>query len=279
MDNTVYLNGEYLPLENAKVSVLDRGFLFGDGVYEVIPVYMGRMFRFREHLERLNRSLSNIRLELSRTEDEWRELLAPLLVDDRDQYIYLQITRGVAPTRDHAFPTQPQPTVFAMASELHHYAAKDSGVKAVTLEDSRWDLCHVKATTLLANILLRQQAVEHNCAEAVLYRDGYVTEGAASNIFAVLDGVLTTPANSDDILPGITRDVIIELAKTQQVPVTEAAIALTELRAADEIWFTSSTREIVPVVELDGKTIGNGQPGPLWEQMNAWFQQFKRHDD
>ncbi len=277
MENKVYLNGEYLPMSKAKVSVLDRGFLFGDGVYEVIPAYNGHLFRLNDHLARLDNSLNNIRLGLSYSLEKWQEILQPLLAQDyRDQYIYLQITRGVVPNRDHAFPSQAVPTVFAMCSDIKHFEDREKGVKAVTMDDSRWDLCNVKATTLLANILLRQQAVEQGCAEAILIKNGYVTEGAASNIFAVIDGVLMTPAKNGDILPGITRDVIIELAQENDIAVSENVIALTALETASEIWVTSSTREIIPVVELDGVKVADGQPGPVWQTMNQLFQQYKQ---
>ncbi len=275
MENKVYLNGEYLPLSKAKISVLDRGFLFGDGVYEVIPSYRGKLFRLQAHLDRLESSLNNIRLGLSYGIDKWRQILEPLLDKEKDQYIYLQITRGVAPKRDHAFPVSPVPTVFAMCSDIQHFEGREIGVKAVTMEDSRWDMCNVKATTLLANILLRQQAIEQGCAEAILIKNGYVTEGAASNLFAVIDGLLMTPAKSGDILPGITRDVVIELAVENGIAVKEDIISLDALQNASEIWVTSSTREIIPVVELDGTKVGDGLPGPVWRNMNELFQQYK----
>ncbi len=275
MEKKVYLNGEYLPLSKAKVSVLDRGFLFGDGVYEVIPSYNGKFFRLEEHLQRLESSLSNIRLGVSYSLEKWQEILQPLLDGTKDQYIYLQITRGVAPKRDHAFPASPVPTIFAMCSEIQHFEGRDVGVKAVTMEDNRWEMCNVKATTLLANILLRQQAIEQGCAEAILVKNGYVTEGAASNLFAVIDGVLMTPAKSGDILPGITRDVVIELAHENHITVKEDIISLEALQMASEIWVTSSTREIIPVVELDGKDVADGSPGPVWQKMNRLFQDYK----
>ncbi len=278
MDNKiVYLNGEYLPLNEAKVSVLDRGFLFGDGVYEVIPAYYGKLFLFQEHLLRLNNSLKLIQLPILYDEQQWLDILNPLLTEDQDQYIYLQITRGVVNKRDHAFPEDIQPTVFAMCSPIAHFSGRDKGVKAITLDDTRWELCHVKATTLLANILLRQKAVEQDCAEAILVKDNVVTEGAASNIFAVIDNILTTPPINNEILPGITRQLIIKLAKEHQISVAERAIPLSELQAADEIWLTSSTREILPVVELDKKPVGNGQPGQVWKTMHHLFQLAKKH--
>lgn len=276
MDNKIYLNGEYLPLSKAKVSVLDRGFLFGDGVYEVIPAYHGSLFRFPQHVQRLENSLQSIRLGFSYSLEKWRSILLPLLDNAKDQYIYLQITRGVAPKRDHAFPASPVPTVFAMCSDIQPVAGKEIGVKAVTLEDSRWDMCHVKATTLLANILLRQQAVEQGCAEAILVRNECVTEGAASNLFAVIDDNLLTPAKNTEILPGITRDVVIELAQANGIPYQEKTISLGQLQVASEIWLTSSTREIVPVVELDGRQVGAGRPGPVWQTMNTLFQRYKQ---
>jgi D-alanine transaminase len=277
MENkTVYLNGQYLPLNEAKISVMDRGFLFGDGIYEVIPAYRGKLFRFQEHMERLENSLNNIRLANPYSREQWLEILTALLSSSGDQYIYLQVTRGVAPKRDHAFPEKAEPTVFAMCSNIVPFEGRDSGVKAMSLDDSRWELCHVKATTLLANILLRQQAVEQGCAEAVLVKEGYVTEGAASNIFAVIDGVLITPPKSSEILPGITRDVILEIARENHIPYSEEVISLEALKTASEIWLTSSTREIIPVVEFDDQKVSGGKPGPVWRNMNRLFQAYKQ---
>ena len=255
---------------------MDRGFLFGDGIYEVIPSYSGKLFHFQEHMERLENSLSSIRLANPHDRAQWLEILTPLLDTNLDQSIYLQITRGVGSKRDHAFPENVTPTVFAMCSNIVPFANLDSGVKAISVDDSRWELCNVKATTLLANILLRQQAVEKGCAEAILVKDGYVTEGAASNIFAVIDGILITPPQGREILPGITRNVILELAEKNNIPYSEDIISLDALKTASEIWLTSSTREIVPVVQLDNETIANGKPGPIWQTMNQLFQAYKQ---
>lgn len=274
-DKTVYLNGKYLPLSKAKVSVLDRGFLFGDAIYEVIPAYCGKLFCLNAHLQRLNNSLDAIRLTLPLDTQQWLNILQPLLVESEAQYIYLQITRGVATTRDHAFPQQCKPTVFAMCSVIPPFAP-ENGVQAMTLNDMRWQLCSIKATTLLANILLRQQAVDQSCAEAILIKAGFATEGAASNIFAVIDGVLVTPPNSNEILPGITRDVIIDLAQSNKINLREELITEADLRRASEIWLTSSTREILPVVSLDNKPVGDGQVGVVWQNMQKLFQQYKR---
>jgi D-alanine transaminase len=275
MADSVYLNGEHLPLSEAKVSVLDRGFLFGDGVYEVIPAYKGRLFRFEDHIVRLNNSLREIRLELDKSVAEWLAIFQPMLDSSKDQYIYLQVTRGYAAKRDHGFPEQVVPTVFAMCSEIKPFAGRVTGVKAVTLDDIRWQMCHVKAITLLANILLRQEALDQDCAEAILVRNGYVTEGAASNLFAVIDDELITPPKNHEILPGITRDVILELAEANQIPYREDVIALEALQNASEVWVTSSTREIVPVIELDGQQLGDGKPGPVFQKMDQLLQAYK----
>ncbi|MDP2903630.1 MAG: D-amino acid aminotransferase [Methylovulum sp.] len=277
MENkTVYLNGQYLPLNEAKISVLDRGFLFGDGVYEVIPSYYGHLFHFQQHMERLENSLAAIRLANPHPRGQWQEILRPLPDASQNQYIYLQITRGVATKRDHAFPENTLPTVFAMCSNIVPFAGKETGIKAVTMDDSRWKLCNAKTVTLLANLLHRQEALDRGGAEAILVRDGYVTEGAASNVFAVIDGILVTPPKGHDILPGITRDVILDIAQQNHMACREDAISLAQLKSADEIWVTSSTREIIPVVELDGQPITDGKPGPVWQRMDQFFQAYKQ---
>ena len=274
-NNTVYLNGQYLPVDEAKVSVMDRGFLLGDGVYEVIPAYAGKLFRLEDHLERLNNSLKSIRLINPHNQEEWRGLLTPLLQTGIDQSVYLQITRGPAPKRDHAFPRNVKPTVFAMVSTINPHTDENNGLKAISLEDNRWKLCDTKAITLLANVLLRQQAVNQDCAEAILFKDGYLTEGAASNVFAVLNGILVTPPKSPAILPGITRDIILEIAEKNNIPHSQRAITKEEIEGASEIWVTSSTREIIPITELDGAPVGDGKPGPVWKAFFKLFQDYK----
>ena len=276
MSDQVYLNSDYLPLSEAKVSVLDRGFLFGDGVYEVIPSYNGRLFRCEDHIARLDASLDGIRLDAKKSVDEWRAILQPLLEGGKDEYIYLQITRGYAAKRDHGFPEPTVPTVFAMASEIKPFSGRVSGIKAATLDDTRWQRCNIKATALLAHLLLRQEALDQDCAEAILIKNGYVTEGAASNVFAVIDGELITPPKNNDILAGITRDVILELAAAHGIAHREDIIAREGLQDASEIWVSSSTREIVPVVELDGVTVGDGKPGPIFARMDQLFQAYKQ---
>ncbi len=273
-DPVAYLNGEFLPLSQARVPVLDRGFLFGDGVYEVIPAYGGRPFRLAQHLTRLENSLRAIRMEPPLHPRQWENILNELLQGEEDQAIYLQITRGTAGTRDHAFPTDANPTVLAWAVPLNNEVPHPA--KAVTRPDIRWQWCHIKAITLLANVLLRQQAIDLGYQEAILIRDGKVTEGAASNIFAVIGGILVTPPKGPHLLPGITRDLVLELAAENGIPNREGEMTAEELATADEIWLTSSTREMVPVVELDGQVVGQGRPGPVWHRMHEVFQQYKR---
>jgi D-alanine transaminase len=276
MTQQVFLNGEYLPLSEAKVSVLDRGFLFGDGVYEVIPAYSGHLFRLADHIERLNNSLASIRLAVDYTVSEWEKIFQPWLEAGKDQYIYLQITRGYSPKRDHAFPELVVPTIFAICSDLVPFSGKYAGIKAITLDDIRWQWCHIKAITLLPNILLRQQALDQGAAEAILVKNGYVIEGAASNVFAVIEGELITPPKTNEILPGITRDVILEIAQANQIPNREDIISLEALHSASEIWVASSTREILPVVELDGFAVADGKPGPIWQKLDQLLQAYKK---
>lgn len=276
---TAYLNGAFLPLDEACVPVMDRGFLFGDGVYEVIPVYGDRLFRLTHHLRRLASSLEAVRIGNPLTDDDWASLLSELVArnDGSDQAVYLQVTRGVAPKRDHAFPIDTRPTVFAMSTRVDASPdpASEAGTTAVTLPDSRWQYCNIKAITLLPNVLLRQQAIDADTTEAILVRDGYAVEGAASNIFMARDGLLITPPKGPALLPGITRDLILELAANHGIPFREAGIPAEELKGADEIWLTSSTREISPVTRLDDQLVGEGTPGPLWERMIRLFQDYK----
>jgi len=276
---SAYLNGQFLPLAEAKIPVLDRGFVFGDGVYELVPVYSNKPFRLDDHLRRLQGSLDGIRLANPHGIAGWRDLILRLieLQDFADQSIYIQVTRGVAP-RDHAFPKGVPPTVFMFAQPLLTATPeqKTAGVCAVTAVDNRWLRCNIKAISLLANILLRQQAVDADCAETVMLRDGFLTEGAASNIFAVKNGVLLAPPPSNLMLTGITYDVVLELAAAHGIPHEVRAIGEAEVRAADELWMTSSTKEIMAIVKLDGVPVGAGVPGPMARQMDALYQTFKQ---
>jgi D-alanine transaminase len=276
---SAYLNGKFLPLAEAKISALDRGFVFGDGVYELIPVYSKKPFRLDEHLRRLQGSLDDIRLANPHETGVWRELILRLveLQDFADQSVYIQVTRGVAP-RDHAFPRGVPPTVFMFSQPLvtSTPAQKAAGVCAVSAVDNRWQRCNIKAISLLANILLRQQAVDADCAETVMLRDGFLTEGTASNIFVVKDGVLRAPPPSSLMLTGVTYDVVLELAAAHGIPHEVRAISEAEVRSADELWMTSSTKEIMAIVKLDGVPVGAGVPGPLAQRMDGLYQAFKQ---
>ncbi|WP_018938400.1 MULTISPECIES: D-amino acid aminotransferase [unclassified Thioalkalivibrio] len=276
-----YFNGDYLPLDQVRISPLDRGFLFGDSVYEVIPSYAGEFFMLPAHLERLDRSLAAIRISNPFDEGQWTALLEDLLARNADPAtpdlgVYLQVTRGVAP-RDHAFPLDARPTVLAMVSPIRPLpeTVRTEGVAAVTAEDRRWGHCDIKATTLLANVLNRQAAVEQGAVEAILLRDGQLTEGAASNVLVVLDGRLVTPPLAPSVLPGVTRSRVLDLARELGYPVEECAVSESELARAEEIWLTSSTREILPVTRLNDRVVGTGHPGPVWKALHAAYQAAK----
>lgn len=271
----VYINGKFLPLEEAYISVLDRGFIFGDGVYEVIPVYARKIFRLQEHLQRLDKSLNGIRLSNPLTFTQWEEILETVVMKNQgnDQSLYLQVTRGPS-KREHHFPSQIYPTVLVM-SEPVYSKPFPTGAKAITCQDIRWQFCDIKAITLLPNVLLRQQAIDAGAVEAILIRENEVMEGAASNVFIVQQGVAITPPKSQFILPGITRDLILEIMQSAQLPCREDEISITQLREAEEIWVTSSIREILPIVLLDDKPVGTSHPGPLWAQVWQLYQTYK----
>ena len=278
---TVYLNGQFMPIEEARIPVLDRGFIFGDGVYEVIPVYSRRAFRLGEHLKRLQHSLDGIKLANPLGNDEWTTLINKLIAcnDSEDQYLYLHITRGVA-RRDHAFPKPPvAPTVFMMSSPLLTPPAEllQSGIACITAPDNRWLRCDIKAIALLPNVLLRQMAVDADCAETILIRDNsFMTEGAASNIFVVKNGTLLAPPKDNLMLPGITYDVVLELAAASGIPHQVRKVAAAEVFNADELLLTSSTKEILAITTLDGKPVGNGKPGAIFASLHKLYQDFKR---
>jgi len=275
----VYLNGRFLPLEEARVPVMDRGFLFGDGVYEMLPVYGKTVLREDEHLARLAGSLNAVDIPNPHDESGWKSLIRDLL--DRNDVsdhrsVYIEVTRGVG-DRDHLYDSALlTPTVFMLCRPVK---ARDysGGVGAITHADIRWDYCHIKALSLLPAVLLKQRASRAGCHEAILLRSGEVTEGASSNVFVVRDGVITTPPKSNDLLPGNTRDLIVELAHRAGMPCREEALPEQVLRDADEIWITSSTMEIAPVVKLDGRNVGTGETGPLWKRMKTLYEEFKQN--
>ncbi len=276
---TAYLNGQYLPLAEARISPLDRGFLFGDGAYEVIPVYSRRPFRIDEHLRRLQHTLDGIRLANPHGAAEWRERIGRVVADaqSEDQSVYIQVTRGADSKRDHAFPQGVPPTVFIFSAPLVTTAdaVREAGIAAVTALDNRWLRCDLKTVALLANVLLRQQAIDAGCVETLMLREGYLTEGAASNIFVVKDGVLLAPPKDHRMLPGITYDIVLELAARHGMPHAVREIAEAELRVADEIWMTSSTKEVLPITTLDGRPVGQGRPGPAARRMYDWYRAFR----
>lgn len=274
----VYLNDQFLEESEAHICVLDRGFIFGDGVYELIPAYGGHPFRIVEHLERLQNSLAATRIQNPYSPSRWEDLITTLIDnnEDLDQAVYLQVTRGVA-RRDHAIPDAITPTVFMMTNPLVVQSKENlaNGIAAITCEDTRWKNCHIKATSLLANVLLRQQAVDAGTEEAILIRDNEVTEGAASNVFIVKDSCIITPAKGPLLLPGITRDLLLELAQVNGLQSQENAISYAQLGDADEIWLTSSLKEVIAVTTLNTQAVGTGLPGPIWEEMYGYYQDFK----
>lgn len=282
--NIVFLNGEFLPIEEAAISPLDRGFLFADGIYEVVPVYQGAPFGLEKHLARLARSLAEIRLSMP---DYCHIDNLPQRIDElikknngHNLSVYIQITRGCSPTRTHGFPAHTtEPTIFIMCSPMGKPQTDalnaTQGEAAITLEDIRWARCDIKSISLLPNQLLRQQALDTGASEAILYKDGYVTEGAASNIFIVLEETLITPPLDNTILSGVTRDLLIALALQNNIRVSERPISLQELANADEIWATSSTKEILPITTLDGKPVGTGNIGPSWRKVAKLYTEAK----
>jgi D-alanine transaminase len=287
MADVAYVNGQWGPLAEARVPVLDRGFLFADGVYEVVPVYAGRGFRVPEHLRRLAQSLSELRIRNPHSEEEWTALLEKLVHENLrpepgrgsggDLLAYLQVTRGAPAKRSHPFPENMAPTVVGLCQPLPtpSRAARDNGVSALTAPDIRWGRCDIKSIALLPNILAAQSARESDCNEAILHRDGRVTEGASSNVFIAIGGRVLTPPQGPDILPGVTRDLVIELLTESGTKVSEENFSIGVLRKADEIWLTSATREVLAVTRLDAQPVGSGKPGPLWAQAWQQFQAFK----
>jgi len=275
----VFLNGKLLAVEDAKVSVLDRGFIFGDGVYELVPVYSRVPFRLEEHLARLERSLGEVKIRNPYSRAQWRGHIHGLIDAQAfdDQGVYFQVTRGAA-KRDHAFPKNIEPTVFMMANPLVNppQAQIERGGAAVSAPDNRWLRCDIKSISLIGNVLLRQLSAEADAAETILFRDGKLTEASASNVFIVKGGVIQSPPKSNLILPGITYDVIAELAQANDLPMEFRDIAEAEVRNADEVWVTSSSKEVFPIVTLDGRQVGDGKPGPVFRRIYHLYQDFKQ---
>ncbi|MFD2112362.1 D-amino acid aminotransferase [Thiorhodococcus fuscus] len=277
--NEIYLNGQFLPPDQAKVSVMDRGFLFGDGVYEVIPSYGGHYLRLEPHLDRLDASLAAVGMSNPLTREEWRSVLERLIGTPPapDQSVYLQVTRGVAPERDHLCPDGVEPTVMAIAKPLAARKPEIAthGVACITRPDIRWLRGEIKSISLIAAVMMRREAEEAGALETIMVRDGMVTEGAVSNVFMVRNGDLVTPPKGHLLLPGITRELALVLAEGHGMRFREEPFPVEELRQADEIWLSSSTREVLPVTRLDGQAVGSGRPGPMWQRMDALYQNYK----
>lgn len=275
---TVFLNGNFMPIEEAKVPVLDRGFIFGDGIYELVPVYSRAPFRLDGHLARMERSLSEVKITNPYSREEWGRIIEQMIDKHafEDQAIYWQITRGVA-KRDHAFPKNVQPTVFMMSNPLVNPSKEiiEQGGKAVTAPDFRWHRCDLKTISLIGNCMLRQLSAEEGALETLLFRDGKLTEASASNAYIVKNGVIATPPKDHFILPGITLDVVFDIVKRGNLPMQVREISETEVFDADEVWVTSSSKEIVAIVDIDGKRIGTGKPGPVFRKAWQLYQEFK----
>lgn len=280
-DPQVYLNGQWLALSQAKISVLDRGFIFGDGIYEVVPCYSRKPFRIESHLRRLERSLAAIRITSPMQPEQWETLMHELIRRNEgdDQFLYLQITRGVA-KRDHAFPSPEVPaTVFAMSSPLARptQAQREEGISVVSLPDERWLHCDIKATALLGNVLARQAAVDRGANEAILFRDGFLTEGSAANIWVVKDGALHAPLKNHLILEGVRYGLMQEVAEHLGIPVQIRRIRQSEIWQADELLLTAATKEVLPIVRMDLRAVGHpshaGKPGPIYRQLRKAYDE------
>lgn len=281
-----YLNGEFTELPNAKISVMDRGFIFGDGVYEVVPVYGGQLFRFAEHMARLDRSLAELRISNPMTHDQWAELALKLVaayahatgtsVQSTNQLVYIQITRGVA-MRDHVMPSDITPTVFVMTNVMNPLSAEQrrQGVACVTADDFRWEKAHIKSTSLLGAVFARQISFDAGAVETVMFRDGFLSEAAASNVWVVKNGTVLGPPKDHLVLTGIRYGLIEDICRAQGIGFALRRISRDEVLNADELLLSSASKEVLAITTLDGRPVGNGQPGPVYAQLYAAYQQAK----
>ena len=273
-----YLNGEWMAPEDAKVSVFDRGFMFGDGIYEVMAVYDGHIFTLDQHLVRLNRSLDSIRLPSPLDDAGWQALLQEAVdrAHENPAYLYLQVTRGAASPRSHVYPREIRPTVLITVMEAP-ILKRDAVTpyKVMTREDFRWGRGDIKVVSLIANGLLKNEALDAGFDDAILVRNGQVTEATASNVFIVKDGVVVTPPKSSFLLHGITRDHVISLLRQAEMPLEERNFSEQELLAADEVWITSTGHEVWPVSQVNDQVIGNGAAGVVWQAVDRLFQDSK----
>lgn len=278
-EQVVYLNGQFVPLSQANVSVLDRGFIFGDGIYDVIPVYQREMFRPMQHLERLTRSLASVGIDNIYSNEQWLRIIANLMENSEgsDLLVYIQVTRGVAPRRAHAFPLNTQPTVFIMVNAMSAPSKemRERGVACVTMQDMRWLHCDIKSTSLLGNVLAAQNAAQHCAVETIQFRDGFLTEASASNVWIVKNQTLLGPKKNNLVLEGIRYGLFEELCAKHVIPFEMRAIAQDEVFAADEVLLSSATKEILPVTLIDSKPVGLGKPGPMYAKLYAIYQEAK----
>lgn len=300
LPNTIcYLNGDYTPLKDAKISVLDRGFIFGDGVYEVLPAYSGKLFRFEQHMARLDRSLAELRIANPMTHEEWLQIATKLIADHAyemapaalsdsqnqlknvyhaavDQIIYIQVSRGVA-LRDHVMPPGLKPTVFVMVNpmKLPSAQARSQGVACVTADDFRWEKAHIKSTSLLGAVFSRQISADEGALETVMFRGDYLSEAAASNVWVVKEGKVLGPPSDHLVLEGIRYGLFEELCRAQGIPFELRRITKTEVLEADELLLSSATKEVLPVTLLDGVKVGTGSPGPVYAKLYAAYQAAK----
>jgi D-alanine transaminase len=287
-DLPCYLNGEFTNLREAKVSVMDRGFIFGDGIYEVVPVYAGKPFRFAQHMARLDRSLGELRIANPMSHAQWRELVDRLIAayaqkqgtrtEETDQLVYLQVTRGVA-MRDHVMPIGIAPTVFAMSNKITPPSVTDrtSGVACVSADDFRWKKAHIKSISLAGSVLSRQMGADVGAAETVMFRDGYLSEGAAANVWVVKNGTVIGVPKDNLVLEGIRYGLIEELCRAGDIPFELRRIPRDEVFGADELILSNASKEVLPVTRLDGQAIGSGQPGPIYGTLYAGYQRAKQN--
>ena len=279
-EQIVHLNGALLPLADATISVLDRGFIYGDGAYELVPVYARKPFRMMQHLDRLQRTLDGIRLPNPHSRGEWERIIGQVIerTPFADQAVYMQVTRGVA-KRDHSFPKDAKPTVFVMSNPLPTPTREqvEDGVAVVTAEDNRWKRCDLKTISLLGNVLMRQLATDADAVETVMFRDGWLTEASASNVLIVKDGTIVAPPKDNQILPGITYDATIEFARDAGLAAEIRPVSRAEAQDADEMWLSSSTKEVLAVTSVDGRAFAGGKPGPVFRRIYDVFQERKPH--
>ena len=286
-DTPCYLNGEFTALRDAKISVMDRGFIFGDGVYEVVPAYAGQLFRFAQHMARLDRSLAELRINNPLTHAQWRQLAINLIAayaqstgadaEKLDQLIYIQVTRGVA-LRDHVMPPDLMPTVFVMSNAMKLPSAqqREHGVACVTASDFRWQKAHIKSTSLLGAVFSRQISFDAGALETVMFRGDYLSEAAASNVWVVKNGVVMGPPKDQLVLEGIRYGLIEEICRASNIGFELRRITRAEVLAADELLLSSATKEVLPITVLDGQPVGNGQPGPIYARLYSAYQQAKQ---